>query len=298
MFVDTLALRVRERAYDRAAKFLLRAAIFPNTTASWLEFLGALRERVGVAELPFDLVKKPSKAFVDRRFDRRIRAFLLQRHYGLLLRTFGSDLVGNLLAGEAIEIGATTGKSGKCYLVEMRRDQKFQSEGDLILTFCPADRRDLRLANLSLTLGSLNEADPDQLWIGGLQGVSSEEAKAEIIAATRDLWGMRPKQLLLEAAYGLAQLARVSGLVAVSNQSHVSGGVGRHGQVIRADYDTFWSEMGGALDAQGHFILPTVRLRRSECEVKPAKRKAWRDRYAMVDGFNEIVRGLPARLSR
>lgn len=96
--------------------------------------------------------------------------------------------------------------------------------------------------------------------IGGLQGSPSYTSKHLIITATRDLFGMRPKQCVLETVQYIAHAAKCEAIFGISNANHAISGAAfrflRH--KVYADYDAFWRERGGKLTADGLYELPLL----------------------------------------
>ena len=96
------------------------------------------------------------------------------------------------------------GRSEAIYHVSLSRTAALnRREGELNLCLMQDDRR---LATLTLVIGAWTPEATDDLWIGGLQGARGVTAKADTVAATRDLHGLRPKDLLVHAAYAVADL--------------------------------------------------------------------------------------------
>ena len=131
-------------------------------------------------------------------------------------------------------------------------------------------------------LGALSPGEPVDLWIGGLQGCKGDDSKRATVATTRDLWDLRPKDLMVAVAYQLMEIFDASNLKAISNHGHIVRRPGAKMQKRTADYDAYWSELGGAAMPDGFFLLPPERRVRLESDVLPAKRKAWRARQTLI----------------
>jgi len=263
-------------------KFMFRAAVWRGTTGRWLATAEGLCQLTDVAAPPVDLVKKVQTRLAHRRFSLEQRLRLLCRHYDMLIRRLGLEAVGRLLRGERLVTASIVGRSGRSFVIDLRRDWLTRSEGELAICLSEA-QSDRALAKLTLIVGDLAEGAPTILWIGGLQGpVAAPDAKAAIVGATRELWGLRPKQAVLEAAYGLAEALGVSAIKAVSRRAHAVRRPFALTEEIKSDYDGFWREMGGVPDGVGAFDLPNRRRRRDAGQVKAGKRKAWRARQDLI----------------
>jgi uncharacterized protein VirK/YbjX len=128
------------------------------------------------------------------------------------------------------------------------------------------------------------------LLITGIQG-PGPDYKNNIVRTTRLLSGLRPKRALLEIASVLAQWSGADHFVATTKNNHVSQSKRKWQRKVVADYDNFWQELEPQTLASGDYLFPTPIPRRSEEDVAPKKRKNWRERYALIDGMAEQVRG-------
>ena len=288
---EVLRARAEAGGLRDARRLAWRAARSPLTTLTWLSTLDQLRMIAGVKQIPFDLARKPGRAFLHRTLSYSTKVRVLTEHYTQLLAVLGRGYTGLVLRGERLTLAEFSGRSGVAYQLLLARNHDCRREGELHVTLAQADSG-RQLASLSFVVGSLSPGEPRSLWIGGLQGCQGEDSRALTVSVTRDIWGLRPKDLLVHAAYGLAELLEARTVAAISNAGHVippacPGDIGRH-----ADYDSFWRELGSASTPGGFFVLPRVRPRRSEADVPSTKRKAWRARYELIDRICANLRRL------
>ena len=263
-----------------ARRFALRACVSPRATLDWIAELDRLRVHAGADSVPFDLARRPTQRFVHNALPMTTRLHLLRTHYRCLMAHLPVAAVYKLLADEEIVISSLLGKSGSAYSLKMSRNTMHKQEGEIILKLCRESDGTV-LGSLSFVAGSLRDDDQNDLWIGGLQGCKASDSKAAIISATKDLWGLRPKNLLMHGAYALADVLGLRAIRAVSNAGHVH----RRPKLQKAwsaDYDHFWSELGGRPAADGFFVLPRTPHRRSPDAVPAPKRRAWLIRQSLV----------------
>ena len=277
----------------QAYRLAVRAARSPRATLAWLRTLEQLRRLTGARAVPFYLARKPGRDFLHHRLSYDAKIGLLTGHYRQLLATMGPAFTGRVLEGRKIALAAFRGRAGALFRIDMARNDYFSREGEIIVTLRRADD-DRPLAMLSLVLGALEPGAPADLWIGGLQGCRGEDSKAVTVATTKDLWGLRPKDLLMRAACDLGQVFGAASLKAIANQAHVDHRPRAKVLNRKADYDAFWRERGGVPIADDYFLLPATRSRRSEDEVPAAKRKAWRARCALADDIDAQIHRLGA----
>jgi uncharacterized protein VirK/YbjX len=101
---------------------------------------------------------------------------------------------------------------------------------------------------------------------------------------------------VLAAAGALAPWLGADGIVAASNGNHVGHSRQRR-RDVSADYDAFWTELGGCLRADGDYDLPIAPPRRSAAEVPAKRRRDWLRRTAAIDDLaRQVRRSLDATL--
>jgi hypothetical protein len=250
--------------------------------------LARLRDLTGVDTIPYDLARKPGQRFLNRSLGQTASVGLLTTHYDRLVAALGCNAVGDLLRGRSLVVAEMVGRSDAIYRFHLSRSLHHSREGELHLSLiCP--NQDRSLAGMTLVVGSADPLRPADLWIGGLQGCSGADSKTAVVTATRDLWGLRPKDALVHAAYALADVFHADRLIAVSNAGHARSR-GTAAPTWRADYDAFWSELGAARLTDDFFVLPKAKARRSPGEVPSAKRKAWLNRYRLIDDAADAIR--------
>jgi uncharacterized protein VirK/YbjX len=129
--------------------------------------------------------------------------------------------------------------------------------------------------------------------IGCIQGPGGDQARDQVRALTRQMHGMRPKQLLLALAYALAGQCGIRHILGISNEAHPLHGRTR----FLADYDAYWREQGGCATGDGWFVLPSTLHHRGEGEVESKRRGAFRRRadlrWQAVQALNGALRPVP-----
>jgi hypothetical protein len=125
--------------------------------------------------------------------------------------------------------------------------------------------------------------------IAGIQGHDFSDEKARTISFTRALRGMRPKALILYALQQLSLEWNMTGLQAVGNELHIYRSL-RKRKEIQSDYDLFWTESAGVLNAENLFELPVTPPVRDVAEIKPNKRSMYRQRYALLESLAPQIR--------
>ncbi len=280
-FAPDISRIFRHFGLARALTFARHAYRAPQNMRAWDDFVSATFP----PEAHDGMLLRPLRPYMREYFSVDARRALIRTHYtslATLLRTQAA------LAGEPGALLSTlTGKSGEAYRLHLGRCTSKEGE----LTFDFLTTRGESLAKLSVAIGE-DEHDARVLWIGGLQGAKPPLGRDDIVRATRDLNGLRPKGAVLFAAQRLAQLAGLSGLRAPSNEGHISSnrlGSFQKKRRIHADYGQFWEEIGGSKLSDTEYVLPLVSPVRDISEVKRDKRREWKKRQAFFEQIGEDV---------
>lgn len=172
----------------------------------------------------------------------------------------------------------------------------FKDEGPLVLNLFLGDTRMFSLAfALRFEQGALIA------HVGAVQGrnaVDLPDVKDIYRDLTRAAFGMRPRDLLIEAFRLLCQHLGVQRIFLVSDDHQQRRdaffAVTRH--EVHAPYDAIWLERGAWRLDKSTFELPLHAKHRDAADIPSRKRRQYERRYAMLDAASEgIAAGLKAR---
>ncbi len=278
----------------RAVRYLARALVSPRATGRWLAYVetGPVRQAPLAARL--DLAQKIYRPLCRRDLGLTRRIDLLQAHYDSLADRLSASAIARLAAGRPIVLATLSGRSGRRYHLTVARDCRFGKEGELTLGLRACDP-DMALAVVTILIAR-PPGGGRLVSIGGLQGPARPHGRDDVVAATRDLHGLRPKRAAVAAACMLARWVDAGGIVAAANDTHVGHSLPRR-MPVHADYDAFWIELGGIRRADGDFDLPIQPPQRSIADVPAKKRRDWLRRATMLDDLaGQLRRSLDAAL--
>ena len=231
--------------------YLLRSLLAPVTAARWSRYIRALHREVGAAAPPVRVLSKPVRRYLHRALWPSQRLALLLEHYNWLCALFSREFIARICSQEALPAVALSGRRGGEYDIFVIASNVvfMQREGELAI--CLAKRSAHReLCRLSLCFARIDgEA---AVVVGGLQGPASAY-KREIIDATRDLYGLRPKDAALLAARAFARALGFNVLHAVCDANHVLGRLQDTAKFSR--YDDYWLERGGERGGPFGFVF-------------------------------------------
>jgi uncharacterized protein VirK/YbjX len=253
----------RNKRAWRTLHYMARCAAYPWATLHWLDSLDRSRLNGALDQQP-RLLLKPYRPYVSKRYDFRRRSSVLLDHYAFAAKLEAEGRFVELLGGRTQSLAAIMGKrSTQCYQLSISKTDKFDREGEVILSLRMAANGSLVQA-MVFNFAMCNTTPC--IEIGCVQGDNSANAQAMIKLATKALHGIRPKNLLLHAIYALADVCNVQRVFGISNASRVFRS--RH---VHANYDSFWVESGGVLDRDGFFLLPRRLLEKANV---PSHRRA------------------------
>ena len=269
-----------------AAKYLVRASSLPVQHRRYLAFLASHPLMRACVACDPRLQERHLHRFIHRGWHRATRLRGVQNHYRLLLQRWPESLFESVYVHGRATLGELKLKDGGVLKLHLRPPIHMGCEGELSIELGDAHGR--ALYRLVLTV-----IDENTMAIGCIQGPDGEQARDHVRVLTRQMHGMRPKQLLLELAYALAGQCGIRHILGISNAAHPLHGRAR----FMADYDAFWREQGGCCTGDGWFVLPSTLHHRCETEVESKHRAAFRRRAELraeaVRSLNCALRPVP-----
>jgi uncharacterized protein VirK/YbjX len=263
-----------------AAKYLVRASSLPRQHQRFLAFAQAHPLMRACVTCDPRLLERHLHRYINRHWHRATRLRSLQCHYRHMLHRLPAKLFDDIYVRGRATLGQLTLKDGSRVALHLRPPVFMACEGELCIEL--SEMNGQTLYRLVMTIID----DQTTLAIGCLQGPDGEHARDRVRELTRNLHGMRPKQLMLTLAYAFAVQSGVRRMLAVGNAGHPLRGRRR----FHADYDAFWRELGGVEAADGWFLMPTTLPHRAEADV-PSKHRALARRRNELRGQAEQMLG-------
>ena len=269
--------------WREAAKLWVRACRQRRLTAHWLTVLNAQPLLQALAHTRPRLIYKIYRPYFSNTLNRHERVALLSSHYQIVLQRG----LGKLLlraAHAAIVVEHFAGKGEAQYHFELDTIEPLEREGELILGLF---RNGYRIYTAAFTL--FEDGGRVVLGIGCLQGPAHADGLTLIRDATRELYGMRPKQLMLQLLCSLGYAWQCHALLLVGNVNRVVHRAIRQGKV-HADYDAFWRERGARLRDDGNFELVCDMLGALDLsDTASSKRAAARRRHELCSRLEQRI---------
>ncbi len=241
--------------YDKAMRlYRLRSLLSPIVSTRWGRFIRRYHDTFEAGPPPARVLLKPLRSYVHLRLGPGGRFEVLRGHYQLFRRLFSRDCVRRMCAGESIVFAELAGRKGSVYCLAVVASTRvsMQREGELAIVLVKRGAEE-SVGKLSLAFARVDGRVA--VLIGGLQGPSAGH-KRDVVDATRELYGLRPKDAILLAARALAKAIGATSVHAVANRHHVLERL--NGAAKLADYDAYWRERGAAPGGPLGFVFPPL----------------------------------------
>ena len=283
------AARSGLRRLGADAKLALRALFARNASSRWLLLLNSHPMFVDLVKAKPQLVYKIYRPYLSAKFGCGQRVDVLAAHYRHIAR-HGLAPLTIRAARAAVPLCGVAGKSSRRYTLNLSAVDHMEREGDLALQLlCEGEA----VYTCAFTFFALAADTPGQagmgVFIGCLQGPRDARGLELIREATRDLHGLRPKNLMVRLLAGIGQAYGCAELRLVGNDNRAAWRAARQGKV-HADYDALWTELGAARRGDGDFTLACGAPVAPELELLPSKKRAEaRRRFEVLERLLEAV---------
>ena len=270
-------VRHRPLAFVREmVKLRLRALVHRDHTARWLRLLNSHPAFAEMTAACPRMLYKIYRPYLTNTLDIEGRLAVLASHYQFVFRRGLAQTVAQAARGP-VALGSIDGKSGARYDLVLRAIGVLEREGELVLQLSCAG---VLVYSVAFTFSDHEGAAA--VRIGCLQGPKHGDKLALVREATRDLHGMRPKQLMVTLVRVLGHALGCAQLRLVGNANRAVRSALRSGRVL-ADYNQTWEDIGAAEQADGDFTMFCERLAEPDMErVASKKRSEVRKRHELV----------------
>ena len=248
-------------------KLSLRAFLHRRATYGWLQLLNSHPLFADLVKARPRLVYKIYRPYLSNTMDSLQRVALLEQHYRFAFRQ-GLGPLTVRAARSAVVLAEVAGKSGLPYTLQLCAIEPMEREGELVLQLLQGDELVYSCA-FSFFQGEQGMV----LGIGCMQGPRGEQGLQLIKDATRELHGLRPKNLMVRLLRQIGYDYGCSALRLVGNVNRAVCGAARQGKV-HADYDGLWQECEAQLRADGNYQLACEDLAPPDLAAIPSKKRS------------------------
>jgi uncharacterized protein VirK/YbjX len=258
------------------AKIRLRAVLHPRQTPRWLHLLNAHPAFSEYVRNCPRFLYKVYRPYISHALDANERLEAIRAHYEFMFRRGLRETLARASVGPVV-LAEAAGRSGLPYQIQLRTVNMFDREGELVLQLTQDDKA---LYTVAFTVAPRD--GHLAISVGCIQGGKTEDAREAIRTATRELHGIRPKQLMATLVRQLGHEYGCERMVLVSNRNRVIYKAIRNGRVL-ADYDQLWTELGAQLRPDGDWELACAPVTAPDLDGIPSKKRSEaRKRHELV----------------
>jgi len=262
--------RVRE-----TIKLSARAMLHRQAADGWLQLLNSspLFKDL-VADHP-RMIYKIFRPYFSNTMGYDARLNLLSEHYRFILRQ-GLGPLTALASKDKVVLARVTGKGGLPYHIQLAAVEPMEREGELVLQLVasakPGEGEDQTIVyNCAF---SFHQGERGMvLGVGCMQGPRGDHGLQAIKDATRELHGLRPKNMMVKLLGQIGYALGCSELRLVGNANRTVCRSVRQGKV-HADYDALWQELDATVRADGDYRLPCEALAEPDLAAIASKKRS------------------------
>lgn len=257
-------------------KLTLRSRINPRLTRQWIAFWNSTPLMTDIAQTEPSILKKIYRPYLSNRLSIYDRLDVLRSHYTLVARHGLGEIV--LRAAKApVQLCEFSGRSENLYQIKLVVDNTMEREGEIVLQLFGAGNV---LFSIAFTFFDL--AQLPTVAIGCLQGGRCANSHEQIRFATRDLFGLRPKTLMVRLVQHIGHEFGYEDLLMVGNQNRTVQQQLRKG-IVFADYDSTWIELGAQCRADDDFKMKCTALTEPDFRaIASNKRSEAKKRFVLL----------------
>lgn len=270
---------IRPPGLTEKIRILLGCLRHPLHTWRWWQFLRTHPLPAGSIEAPARFLAKLHHPYLSTRLDCAGRATLLRRHYESVFDAGFVPLIKQA-ARAPLRLALFAGKSGALYELLLSALEEQRQDGELVLRLIS---RGVCIYTAAFAVGIAD--GQSEILLGGLNGMLATDRNIGIKQVTRDLYGCRPKDLMVTLVRDIGARLGCDKTVLIGNRNKIPD----HSHRIcrkSSDYDQTWQEMQARPRDDGNFELP--------CSVadEPAAMRVVHSnrRNLLVDSIRSMVR--------
>ena len=237
-------------------RFLARSMFYATVTRDLLDYLEANPPIARIVALQPWLFERLHRPYLRAHLNARQRLAVILAHYEYCNR-LGWQALCLKIAQAPIELARIPNRHTHTYRLQLTYASRFSKEGEWAVHLLDGQRR-----IYTFCASLLQERGQRLLFIGCLQGPTGADGRDLVRRVTRDLYGYRPRDLMLEAARAIGEAAGVAYLGLIATRDHVyrhPRSRWRKRNTMTAwtfDYDVYAAELGGTADTAGYWRIP------------------------------------------
>ena len=274
------ALRRRIKSLTSLAA---RVLINQRQTFAYTDFLNSTPLLAQLLESYPRMYQKIYWPYLTNTLNCQKRLEVLMMHYEFVEKLGLEPIIGSA-ASDPHLLGQISGKSGALYEIRLAAVSTAESEGELTLQLW---QQETLIYGIAFSI--FTRSGSPVIGVGCLQGPSHRLNGLELIQqTTKDLHGLRPKNLMIRLVQQFGRECGCNQLILVGNQNLVVQNAINKGR-MHANYDEFWLELGAVRQNDGDFRLSCEHAELNLEDIPSKKRSEARKRVALLNDAQAIV---------
>lgn len=264
-------------------KLTVRSVLNYQVTRQWLQHWNSTPLLADIARSSPALLKKIYRPYMTKRLPCHVRLAILLSHYDFINRHELGELVLSATK-QPVTLSRFDGKSGRSYHIELVAVKTMEREGELVFQLVSQGS-----VLFSVAFTFFEQHGILTVAIGCLQGGRETDSLEQIRLATRDMYGLRPKTLMVRLVQQVGYQLGCSDLLLVGNKNRVVTQPLRKG-IVFADYDTTWQELLAEQRPDHDFQLPCKPLAEPDfLALASSKRSEAKKRFALLSSITQLT---------
>ena len=244
-----------------------RAVLWSNLTHQWLHLLNSQQLYSDLVSVRPRFIHKPYRPYISTLLNHDARFQVIQQHYAFILEQGLHEMIRKA-SREPVDLACFTGKTGNTYDIHLRAIDPMEREGELVLQL---SRNQVLIYSCAFTF--FRESGCMHIYIGCIQGSREQNAVQLIRSSTRDIYVMRPKNLLIRLVEQVGIQFGCDTLRLVANTHRVVHRSIKQGKVL-SDYDALWSEIGATKRKDGDYELICKKILPPDLTLVQSKKRS------------------------
>lgn len=227
------------------------------------------------------LVSKMHRPYLSSSFKINEKLNAIKDSYEFIDIYFSEEMRRSLYTEGQIQLGEICGNNSEIFYINLALYPHYDKEGEFNLILINSDNITLS----TLTFSLQRKDDKFRVFIGGLQGAPRDVDHSIIKAATKNLYGIFPKKVLMESLYFLEKSLEMKiDKICVGNNQHVyTAKRYKKKRTIHSSYDSFWESLNAEKTKVGFWILPEKLEKKDILSVPSKKRGQYRKKYSLLE---------------
>ncbi len=233
------------------------------------------------------LLSKIYRPYLSSIFGLKSKYQLLIENYKFIDKYFPNEFKKKLYNREKVTLAKFKGNKEE-FEIFLSFYPNFDKEGDIEIKL--KDSNNIYLSTITFSITKYN--GKYTLFIGGIQGPKKGTDKEYIKKITKNLYGIFPKKLLLEALYSLVRYIYIDlEKICVGDKVHIYTDKRYiHKKKIRASYDEFIKSLNGIQQKNGLWKLPNELTKKPIDSISSNKRSEYKKRYQILEEIDNSIK--------